>query len=254
MEYFIIVLIGLLIHESGHYIAAVSCGVSVRKFCVFFDPGFHLFSTGNRFKTEFCIGWIPIGGYVALKEPEEGVPPSRDCYASRSLWTRLLLCLSGPLLNLAVAFLGTYAYTEKYLDTANRYPTSVCMRYSYQSMKNRAIGYYDDVLHTFSKKENDNAKVGQNKVQKRTRKLDKARRLFLYFTSVNLFIFLFNILPCPPLDGGRIALLLYSLITGRRINDDVALLIICLGAVLLLAFLAFDYINSFISLLSNWTA
>ena len=47
MEYFIIVLIGLLIHESGHYIAAVSCGVSVRKFCVFFDPGFHLFSTGK---------------------------------------------------------------------------------------------------------------------------------------------------------------------------------------------------------------
>lgn len=47
---------------------------------------------------------------------------------------------------------------------------------------------------------------------------------------------------------------IYRAYGSRRINDDVALLIICLGAVLLLAFLAFDYIRSFISLLSNWTA
>ena len=85
----VIISLGLLIilHEGGHFLFAKLFKTRVNKFYLFFDYKFHLFSTyDNWFRrlfgkkpvpkkddgeyeyqgTEYGIGWIPLGGYVAI--------------------------------------------------------------------------------------------------------------------------------------------------------------------------------------------
>ena len=87
----------VLLHEGGHFFFAKLFKVRVRRFYIFFNPKFHLFSTydtwfrrlfkkepvvvpevtkkdedGKEYKekeyvgTEYGIGWLPLGGYCAI--------------------------------------------------------------------------------------------------------------------------------------------------------------------------------------------
>ena len=57
----------ILLHEGGHFFFAKLFKVRVEKFCLFFDP----WKTLLRFRpkkseTEYCLGWLPLGGYVKI--------------------------------------------------------------------------------------------------------------------------------------------------------------------------------------------
>lgn len=77
----------IILHEGGHFFAAKMFKVRVEKFYLFFDWKFSLFSTYSNWwrklmgkapvkkkengsyeyeGTEYGIGWIPLGGYVAI--------------------------------------------------------------------------------------------------------------------------------------------------------------------------------------------
>ena len=77
----------IILHEGGHFFAAKLFKVRVEKFYLFFDWKFSLFSTYSNWwrklmgkapvkkkgngsyeyeGTEYGIGWIPLGGYVAI--------------------------------------------------------------------------------------------------------------------------------------------------------------------------------------------
>ena len=64
----------VLLHEGGHFFFAKLFGIRVKKFCIFFDPGFNIGSrhfTGNvklfsLHGTDYCLGWLPLGGYVTI--------------------------------------------------------------------------------------------------------------------------------------------------------------------------------------------
>lgn len=58
----------VIIHESGHFIAAKNCGVLVREFAIGFGP--KLFQT-HKNETTYTIRVLPLGGYVMLAGDEE---------------------------------------------------------------------------------------------------------------------------------------------------------------------------------------
>jgi regulator of sigma E protease len=97
----------IVLHELGHFAAAKAVGMRVERASLFFPPT--LFSV-RRGDTEYCIGAIPLGGYVKISgmNPEEigGLEPdvARRAYYNQAPWKRIVVILAGPGVNLLIAF------------------------------------------------------------------------------------------------------------------------------------------------------
>ena len=101
---------GLLIfvHELGHFIAALYCGITVEKFSIGFGPRLIGFTKND---IEYCISIIPFGGYVKMagEDPTErdeeqtisteGNPTGE--FHTAPVRHRILVAIAGPLVNLA---------------------------------------------------------------------------------------------------------------------------------------------------------
>ncbi|MEA3266781.1 MAG: RIP metalloprotease RseP [Candidatus Fermentibacteria bacterium] len=93
------VLVGLgmivFFHELGHFLVSKAVGLPVERFSIGFPPFIFRKKAGE---TEYCIGSIPLGGYVKvdLGVGTENVSPV-------TWWKRALVVLAGPAMNLVLA-------------------------------------------------------------------------------------------------------------------------------------------------------
>ena len=140
----------VLVHELGHFMWARFCKMRVDKFYLFFNPSFSIlrakriegkwqlsfFSSSvpehwneHPEKTEWGIGWLPLGGYCKIagmidesmdKEQLKQEPKSWE-YRSKPARQRLGVLLGGVLNNLLLAFLIyagiLYTWGDNYLAT-----------------------------------------------------------------------------------------------------------------------------------------
>ncbi len=162
----------VILHEFGHYLTARWFKVRAEKFYLFMDAGFSIFKMKKingkwqyRFfdkpakledevenptrlvnktednnwanypeKTEWGIGWLPLGGYVKLAgmidesmdKDQLKEPPKSYEFRSKPAWQRLIILLGGIIVNILLAILiytvtystvgQTYASTEKYQE------------------------------------------------------------------------------------------------------------------------------------------
>ena len=90
----------IFVHEFGHFLAAKLSGIRVERFSLGFPPKMVGFRVGE---TEYCISWIPLGGYVKLAGQEEGTGAPWE-FSSKPLKVRAGVILAGPLMNLFLAF------------------------------------------------------------------------------------------------------------------------------------------------------
>jgi regulator of sigma E protease len=103
-----IIVLGILVtaHELGHFLVAKALGIGVERFSIGFPPRMFGFTWGE---TEYCISWIPLGGYVKLKGegPDEVVedPDDPTLFSTRPPHQRAGVILAGPLMNLILAFI-----------------------------------------------------------------------------------------------------------------------------------------------------
>ncbi len=67
---FIIVLsILVFVHELGHFVSAKLCNIYVDQFSIGMPPRLFGIKIGE---TDYCIGALPIGGYVKMAGQEDG--------------------------------------------------------------------------------------------------------------------------------------------------------------------------------------
>ena len=101
-----IFVLGVLIffHELGHFLMAKKAGIRVEKFSLGFPPTILKKKYGD---TEYCIGLIPLGGYVKMagETPGEEITGAPDEFMSKSVGARALVVAAGPFMNVLIAFL-----------------------------------------------------------------------------------------------------------------------------------------------------
>ena len=95
----------VFIHELGHYLAALYCGVGVKRFSIGF--GAPIFKKSDKRGCEWSVGWAPLGGYVLFEdsrnaEPGAACDPNKD-FQKKKLWQKALIVAAGPLFNLLFA-------------------------------------------------------------------------------------------------------------------------------------------------------
>jgi regulator of sigma E protease len=139
-----VIVLGVLIfvHELGHFLAAKSVGIAVIRFSFGLGPRTPLRRTVGE--TEYCLSWLPLGGYVKMAGlEEEGAagqlegPPGggtwqrERTFDGKPLWARVYVIAAGVVMNALFAVLvygflaGTYGIREDHtvtigaVDTAN---------------------------------------------------------------------------------------------------------------------------------------
>jgi regulator of sigma E protease len=93
----------VVLHELGHFLAALWLKIKVDEFGLGFPP-----KAKTLFKwrdTEFSLNWIPFGGFVRLLGEMSGESDSKAAFSERPIWQRLVVLLAGPGVNLVIALL-----------------------------------------------------------------------------------------------------------------------------------------------------
>jgi regulator of sigma E protease len=111
----VVVFLGLMmliiLHELGHFMAAKAVGMRVERFSLFFPP---LLLRKKIGETEYAIGSLPLGGYVKISgmSPAEDLPDEvrTRAYHAQPVWKRIVVISAGPAMNLLIAFVVLFAF------------------------------------------------------------------------------------------------------------------------------------------------
>lgn len=107
IQFVLILMFLVLVHEAGHMVVARWTGMRVERFSIFFGRPIASFTRGE---TEYAIGWLPAGGYVKISgmTRDEEVPPEHlhRTYSRSATWKKLATIAAGPGVNILVAILA----------------------------------------------------------------------------------------------------------------------------------------------------
>jgi len=108
----IVVSVLIFVHELGHFVWAKVFGVKVLMFSIGFGP--KIIRLRGR-ETEYCIGLLPLGGYVKMLEEnrQEPVLPEDKArtFEAQPLYKRAIIVSAGPAMSLlfpVLLFVGVF--------------------------------------------------------------------------------------------------------------------------------------------------
>jgi regulator of sigma E protease len=100
----------IFVHELGHFVWAKIFGVKVLTFSIGFGP--KILRLRGR-ETEYCVGLLPLGGFVKMLEEnrqEPVLPEDRArTFESQALYKRVIIVLAGPAMNVIFPVLLYFA-------------------------------------------------------------------------------------------------------------------------------------------------
>jgi regulator of sigma E protease len=110
-----ILVLGVLIffHELGHFVAAKACNIYCDRFSLGMPPRIWGIRLGE---TDYCIGALPIGGYVKMAGQEDAPTseeeqqreyshvPQERWFNKRPVWQRYIVVFAGPFMNVVLGF------------------------------------------------------------------------------------------------------------------------------------------------------
>ena len=99
------ILVVVMIHESGHFLAAKLFNFKATQFFVGFGPTLWSFKRGE---TEYGVKVLPLGGFVKIlgMNPYEQVAPEEESrsYPNKPAWQRAIVLVAGSATHWVVAF------------------------------------------------------------------------------------------------------------------------------------------------------
>ena len=210
MNYLIVVwLIGFLIflHELGHFLAARWVKIPVSRFSVGLGP--KLWGI-KRKETEYCVSMIPIGGYVlpAVKDQHE--------FFQIPIRKRVVFAIGGPLANIVIPVVlfavlnvmaSGFTFSGVFIKPVAQ---TLGTLYEFVSVIPSLFVRHEQLSGIVGIVAQGGQFVGTSTIKGLN---------FAIMLSLNLAVL--NLLPLPPLDGGRLVLCLLEKLSPRCLRFHV---------------------------------
>lgn len=126
----IVLLVMITVHEFGHYTAGKFFDFKINEFAIGFGP--KLVSRTRKSGEVFSVRALPLGGFCAFAGEDED-DPDPGAFNNKKPWQRIIVLVSGALMNYLLAVLlviamfagyGQPAYRVEKLDPAIVTPTA----------------------------------------------------------------------------------------------------------------------------------
>lgn len=224
----------ILIHESGHFFVAKLCKVKVNEFAIGFGPT--IWKKQGK-ETKYALRLIPLGGFVSM-EGEEERSNKEGSFSEASIIKRIAIVAAGGLVNIIFAIFLFWCLSASFVGVKNAFYN---------------VGYFikmmfEGVIQLFTGKVSVDQMMGpvgiSNVVSKTSGLAD-----FIYILSViSLSLGVTNLLPFPPLDGGKIVLLIIEGIRKKPFSQKIEVALQSLGFLILITLSIFVTYNDILKL------
>jgi len=102
----LILLLMVLIHELGHYIAGKILKFKINEFSVGFGP--KLFQKTKKNGEKISLRLLPLGGYCAFEGENEDGSDNPEAFNNQKPWKRLIVLFSGAFFNFISAIIFSF--------------------------------------------------------------------------------------------------------------------------------------------------
>lgn len=173
----------IIIHELCHYALCIMYGVHAPQFSIGFGPAIKLFTLA---KTTFQLGIIPLGGYVSID------PTS---FAQQPFSAQLLIMFGGIIGNIITGTIAIMAAQSWNAEKPINDPNALLVDEQKGGSFMGPMGIVSLLADSLQK--------------------GSVQKFLLIWGAISAQVGLFNLLPIPFLDGGRIAQLCMAEITKQ---------------------------------------
>ncbi len=225
----------ILIHETGHFLVAKAFDVKIKQFAIGFGPTL-LRKQGKE--TSYEIKAIPMGGFVNMLGEEEPVEDER-AYNKKSIPQKICILFAGGAVNIVFGLLLCAIIASSILG-----------------FKNGIIFTGEFLIETF--KGIGQLFTGQLKAEQLVGVVGISDMVisttgiqdFAYLMAIiSVSLGITNLLPFPPLDGGKILLLIIEAVRRKPMNRDTEMGIQLAGFFLLIMLSIFVTYNDIVRVL-----
>lgn len=232
----IIFLLGflILIHESGHFFVAKLCKIRVNEFAIGFGPT--IFKKQGKV-TKYALRLIPLGGFVSM-EGEEERSTKEGSFSEASIIKRIAIVMAGGLVNIIFALIMFWILSVIAIGFKDSFAN---------------VGFFiketiKNVIQIFTGKVTIDDMVGPVGISNVISKTSGAFDFVYIMTIISLSLGVTNLLPFPPLDGGKVVLLIIEAIRKKPLSQKVEVAIQSVGFIALITLSIFVTYNDILKI------
>lgn len=219
----IIFLLGflVLIHEGGHFLTAKLCKVKVNEFSIGFGPT--IWKSQNTL-TQYSLRLIPLGGYVSM-EGEEERSEQEGSFSKASIPKRIAIVLAGGLVNILFGLALYFVIVVLKTDLAS----------SLHYTKEFLLSIFDSLKLLFTGQVTTDQLVGPVGISNMIVQTSNWINYIYLLSLISVSLGITNLLPFPPLDGGKVILFIIEAIRRKPLKEKTEIGIQMLGFFLIIA-------------------
>ena len=224
----IIFLLGFLIgiHETGHFLIAKLCKVRVNEFAIGFGP---VIWKKQGKETKYELRLIPLGGFVNM-EGEAEQSEKEGSFTKASIPRRIAIVVAGALVNIIFAIIVYFILAmtvrgnltnavvgNRVLDADN---FENRLYFASYNTKEFMLSIAESVKQLFTGKVSSAELVGPVGISEVVAKTNGFREFIYILSAISISLGVTNLLPFPPLDGGKIVLILLEAIRRKPLKQE----------------------------------
>lgn len=245
----IVFLLGFLIgiHETGHFLIAKLCKVKVNEFSIGFGPVIWRKETKE---TKYALRLIPLGGFVRM-EGEEERSDNEGSFSKASVPRRIAIVAAGAIVNIIFAliiyFILSAVIISQNAEIASNFQNTVKLAGS--STAKFATETIEGVKNLFTGKITKDQLIGPVGISEVVAKTNGFAEFTYILAVISISLGVTNLIPFPPLDGGKILLLIIEAIRSKPLKEDTEIKIQLLGFAILIGLSIFVTFNDIVRIL-----
>ena len=235
----IVIILGflVLIHETGHFLVARLCKIKVNEFSIGFGP---LIWKKETEKTKYAIRLIPLGGYVSMLGEEER-SEEEGSFSKASIPKRIAIVAAGGLVNILFAII---LYVILVTVITGNFITGLT------SSGDIINAMWESIKLIFTGGVTADNLVGPIGISEIVAQTTGLIDFFYIMAIISLSLGVTNLLPFPPLDGGKILIYIIEAIRRKPLKENFELKLQMIGFLALITlsiYVAFNDVGRIIS-------
>ncbi len=197
----------VFIHEGGHFLVAKLCKIKVNEFAIGFGPTIFTKEKGG---TKYALRLIPLGGFVSM-EGEEERSDAEGSFSNASVWKRIAIVSAGGLVNIIFGLLTYLILVATISDIAT----------AFIAVKNYIVLVFNSLIDLFTGGVSANQMVGIVGISNIVVNTSGIQDYLSIMASISVSLGITNLLPFPPLDGGKIVIYLIEAIRRKPLKENI---------------------------------